>query len=118
MGIHGRIGQRNAPTVLNALYNKHQFWDGRVVTLEEQAALPITNPFEMGSSTIRDAVSRIASDTDYPTQFVQAFGRSVNEQDILSAIAAYERTLVSFDSPFDHFIAGEANAISDSAKRG
>ena len=118
VGIHGRIGQRNAPTVLNALYNKHQFWDGRVVTLEEQAALPITNPFEMGSSTIRDAVSRIASDTDYPTQFVQAFGRSVNEQDILSAIAAYERTLVSFDSPFDYFIAGEANAISNSAKRG
>jgi len=49
VGIHGRVGQRNAPTVLNALYNKTQFWDGRVNTLEQQAALPITNPFEMGS---------------------------------------------------------------------
>ena len=118
VGIHGRVGQRNAPTVLNALYNKTQFWDGRVNTLEQQAALPITNPFEMGSASIGDAVSKIASDTSYQTQFMQAFGRGVNEQDMLRAIATYERTLVSFDSPFDHFIAGDANAIGDSAKRG
>jgi cytochrome c peroxidase len=118
VGIHGRVGQRNAPTVLNALYNKAQFWDGRVSTLEQQAALPITNPFEMGSASIGDAVSRIADDKDYQTQFMQAFDRAVNEQDMLSAIAAYERTLASFDSPFDHFIGGDANAISDSAKRG
>jgi cytochrome c peroxidase len=118
VGSHGRVGQRNAPTVLNALYNKTQFWDGRVSTLEQQAALPITNPFELGSTSIGDAVSRIAGDKDYQTQFTQAFGRAANEQDMLSAIAAYERTLASFDSPFDHFIAGDANAISDSAKRG
>jgi cytochrome c peroxidase len=118
VGIHGRVGQRNAPTILNALYNKTQFWDGRVNTLEQQAALPITNPFEMGSVSIGDAVSTIAGDTDYQTQFMQAFGRGVNEQDMLHAIATYERTLVSFDSPYDHFIAGDASAISDSAKRG
>ncbi|AHY51831.1 putative cytochrome-c peroxidase [Bradyrhizobium japonicum SEMIA 5079] len=118
VGIHGRVGQRNAPTVLNALYNKTQFWDGRVDTLEQQAALPITNPFEMGSASIGDALSRIAGDKDYQGQFMQAFGRDVNEQDMLSAIAAYERTLASFDSPFDHFIAGDGNAISDSARRG
>ena len=118
VGIHGRVGQRNAPTVLNALYNKTQFWDGRVSTLEQQAALPITNPFEMGLTSIGDAVSRIADDKDYQSQFMQAFGRGVNEQDMVSAIAAYERTLASFDSPFDHFIAGDADAINDSAKRG
>jgi cytochrome c peroxidase len=118
VGIDGRVGQRNAPTILNALYNKHQFWDGRVTTLEQQAALPITNPFEMGSVSIDDAASRIAGDKNYQTQFMKAFGRDVNKQDMLSAIAAYERTLASFDSPFDHFVAGEANAISDSAKRG
>src|SRR5713226_202929 len=60
VGIHGRISQRNAPTVLNALYNKTQFWDGRVHTLEQQAALPITNSFEMGSANIGDAVSKVA----------------------------------------------------------
>jgi cytochrome c peroxidase len=66
VGIHGRVGQRNAPTVLNALYNKHQFWDGRVTTLEEQAALPITNPFEMGSASIGDAVGSPATGTIRP----------------------------------------------------
>src|SRR6266849_7454352 len=118
VGIHGRVGQRNAPTILNALYNKTQFWDGRVNTVEQQAALPITNPFEMGSASIGDAVSKIAGDQDYQNQFMQAFGRGVNEQDMLRAIATYERTLASFDSPFDHFIAGDANAIGGSAKRG
>jgi cytochrome c peroxidase len=118
IGIHGRVGQRNAPTVLNALYNKHQFWDGRVNTLERQASMPITNPFEMGSASVADAVSKIAPDQDYQSRFMQAFGHGVNEEDMLSAIAAYERTLVSFDSPYDHFIAGDASAISDSAKRG
>ncbi len=118
VGIHGRVGQRNAPTVLNALYNKTQFWDGRVDTLEQQAALPITNPFEMGAASIGDAVAGIAGDKDYQARFMQAFGRAVNEDDMLRAIAVYERTLVSFDSPFDHFIAGDKNAIGDSAKRG
>ena len=106
VGIHGRIGQRNAPTVLNALYNKTQFWDGRVNTLEQQAALPITNSFEMGSASIADAVSKIAGDKDYQEQFMQAFGRGVNEQDMLRAIATYERTLVSFDSSFRSFHRG------------
>jgi len=118
IGIGGRAGERNAPTILNTLYNKTQFWDGRVNMLEEQAALPITNPAEMGSASVGDAVSKIAGDKDYQTQFLQAFGRAPNEQDMLRAIATYERTLVSFDSPFDHFIAGDKNAISESAKRG
>jgi cytochrome c peroxidase len=52
IGIYGRVGQRNAPTILNGLYNKRQFWDGRVKTLEQQAAMPITNPFEMGSASV------------------------------------------------------------------
>ncbi|WGD50122.1 cytochrome-c peroxidase [Bradyrhizobium sp. CB1650] len=118
VGIHGRVGQRNAPTVLNALYNKTQFWDSRVNTLEQQAAPPITNPFEMGSTSIGQAVGKIAGDTDYQNQFLLAFGRGVSEQDTLRAIATYERTLSSFDSPFDHFIAGDSNAINAAAKRG
>jgi len=118
VGIHGRVGQCNAPTLLNALYNKTQFWDGRVNSLEEQAALPITNPFEMGSASLRDIVEKISGDPDYQVQFKQAFAEGVNEQKMLRAIATYERTLVSFDSPFDHFIAGDKNAISSSAARG
>jgi cytochrome c peroxidase len=118
IGIHGRAGQRNAPTVLNALYNKHQFWDGRVNTLEQLAPMPITNSFEMGPAKIADAASKIAADQDYQGRFMQAFDRGVNAQDMLSAIAACEQTLVSFDSPYDHFVAGYASALNDSAKRG
>jgi cytochrome c peroxidase len=118
IGIHGRPGQRNAPTVLNALYNKAQFWDGRARTLEEQAGFPIFNPVEMGQPTLDAAVDKIAGIEEYRRAFQKAFGRPVNGTDLVRAIAAYERTLVSFDSPFDHFIAGNRNAIDDSAKRG
>ncbi len=118
VGIKGRVGQRNAPTILNALYNKTQFWDGRVNTLEEQAALPIVNAVEMGHPNLDAAVARIAGIEEYQQAFQRVFGRPPNGPDLLRAIASYERTQVSFDSPFDHFIAGDKNAIDDSAKRG
>jgi cytochrome c peroxidase len=118
IGIEGRVGQRNAPTILNALYNTTQFWDGRVKTLEEQAALPIVNPIEMGQPSLDAAVARIAAIAEYQDGFRAVFGRPPNGADLLRAIAAYERTQVSFGSPFDHFIAGDEKAIDDSAKRG
>ena len=118
IGINGRVGQRNAMTILNALFCKTQFWDGRVKTLEEQAALPIFNPIEMGQPSIQAAVSGIAAIADYQEAFRQVFGRPPNGPDLVSAIASYERTQVSFDSPFDHFIAGDNNAIDDLARRG
>jgi len=118
IGIKGRVGQRNAPTILNALYNKTQFWDGRVDTLEEQAANPIVNAFEMGHPNLDAAVAQIASVEEYQQAFQRVFGRPPNGPDLLRAIASYERTQLSFDSPFDHFIAGDNNAIDASAKRG
>ena len=118
VGIKGRLGQRNAPTILNALYNKTQFWDGRVNTLEEQAANPIVNAFEMGYPTLDAAVAQIASVEEYQEAFQRVFGRPPNGPDLLRAIASYERTQLSFDSPFDRFIAGDNNAIDASAKRG
>src|SRR5205085_1548412 len=78
VGIHGRTGQRNAPTVLNALYNKTQFWDGRAKTLEEQAAFPIFNPVEMGQPSLDAAVARIARIREYKQAFPRVFGRPVN----------------------------------------
>jgi cytochrome c peroxidase len=118
VGVKGRLGQRNAPTILNALYNKTQFWDGRVNTLEEQAANPIVNAFEMGHPTLDTAVAQIASVEEYQQAFQRVFGRPPNGPDLLRAIASYERTQLSFDSPFDRFIAGDNNAIDASAKRG
>jgi len=118
IGIHSRAGQRNAPTILNALYNKMQFWDGRARTLEEQASFPIINSFEMGQPNLDAAVTKLGAIEEYKQAFQKVFGRPLNGPDLLRAIAAYERTLVSFDSPFDHFIAGDQNAIDESAKRG
>ena len=118
VGIRGRVGQRNAPTVLNALYNKTQFWDGRVNTLEEQAALPIVNSVEMGHTSLDAAVAQIAAVEEYEQAFRNVFRRPANSPDLMRAIASYERTQLSFDSPFDHFIAGDKNAIDESAKRG
>src|SRR5437763_9759126 len=118
IGIKDRVAQRNAPTVLNALYNKTQFWDGRVHTLEGQAALPTVHSVEMAQPNLDAAVAQIAAVEEYQQAFRAAFGRSPNGPDLLRAIASYERTQLSFDSPFDHFIAGEKNAIDDSAKRG
>jgi cytochrome c peroxidase len=118
IGIEGRVGQRNAPSILNALFDKTQFWDGRVKTLEEQAALPIVNPVEMGEPSVEAAVARIAVIGEYEEAFMNVFGRPPNGPDLLRALASYERTQVSFDSPFDHFIAGDKKAIDDSAKRG
>ena len=118
IGVNGRTGQRNAPTILNALYNVAQFWDGRAKTLEEQAALPIINPTEMGQPSLDAAVVRIAAVLEYEQAFRRVFGRAPNGADLVRAIASYERTQFSFDSPFDRFIGGDKNAISESAKRG
>lgn len=118
IGIKGRAGQRNAPTILNALYNKTQFWDGRASSLEEQAVQPIVNPSEMGQPDLDAAIANIASIAEYDQAFRSVFGRPPNGPDLARAIASYERTQVSFDAPFDHFIAGEENAIDASARRG
>jgi cytochrome c peroxidase len=117
-GIGGRLGQRNAPTILNALYNKTQFWDGRVATLEQQAALPIVNAVEMGQRSLDAAIERIAAIPEYRQDFQNAFGSSPDARSLARAIAAYERSQVAYDSPFDHYIAGDRNAIDAAAKRG
>jgi cytochrome c peroxidase len=118
VGIDNRLGQRNAPTVLNALYNKFQFWDGRAPTLEVQVSMPVVNPVEMGQPTIDSAVAHIAAVPEYRDAFRRVFGRALNGPDLLRAIASYERSQISFDSPFDRFMAGDSTALDASAKRG
>jgi cytochrome c peroxidase len=118
VGVGGRVGQRNSPTLFNALYNKTQFWDGRAPTLEAQAGFVIVNPFEMGQPSVEAAVQAVAADSGYRDAFQSVFRRPPTATDLLRAIASYERTLIAFDTPFDHFMAGEKGAIGDDAKRG
>ncbi len=117
-GIHHQFGQRNAPTVLNAAFNVLQFWDGREPTLEEQAKDPIINPIEMGMKNLDEVVAKVGGISEYQVKFKAVFGEPVTIGDIQKAIAAYERALVTFDTPFDHFMAGDQNAISAQAKLG
>lgn len=118
LGIRQQVGHRNAPTVLNALYNDTQFWDGRAKTLEDQAKLPITNPIEMGQPNLDAAVAAVARIPEYAAAFHQIFGRPIDGDDLARALAAYERSQIAFDAPFDRFIAGDEHAIDAAAKRG
>jgi len=117
-GVKGQLGDRNSPTVLNRLYSKAQFWDGRAASLEEQALGPVQNPVEMASS-LPLMVSSLAKIAAYKPDFQKAFGsEEVTADRVAKAIASFERTVLSGNSAFDHFQAGDTNAISESAQRG
>ena len=117
-GIGGKVGSRNSPSLLNAMFYPNQFWDGRAEGLEDQAIQPLTNPIEMGNASYDQVVARLKTLPEYRAEFLSVFGGEVTIARIGQAIAAYERTLVSGDSPFDRFNAGDQSAMSDAAKRG
>lgn len=117
-GIADQLGQRNAPTTMNALFFQTQFLDGRAAMLEDQAKLPIVNPIEMGQPSQDATVAGIKDDAEYQKMFQAAYGRTVNFDDLARAIAAFERTLVFLDAPFDAFVAGDPDAISAKAREG
>jgi cytochrome c peroxidase len=119
LGIAGRSGTRNVPTTLNAMFNQSQFWDGRARSLEEQAMQPLLNPLEMGMPDRDAVVTRLNAIPEYRQSFAAAFGtRAITFEDVARAIASYERTLLSADSPFDRFMAGDKSAITAGQKRG
>ena len=117
-GIGGKKGARNSPTVLNAVFNEFQFWDGRATTLEEQAKGPMINPVEMGMESHDLVVAAVRGVPEYQQAFRKTFGREPTIDDIAAAIATFERTAVSGDSAFDRFQAGDRSALSESAQRG
>mgnify|MGYP001549926045 FL=1 len=120
MGVHGQLGGRNAPTVWNAAFLSVQFWDGRAASLEAQAKGPIVNPVEMGMPKLDLAIDRIKRITGYQASFQHAFGNDVkiDENTIAMAIAAYERTLITPNSPYDRFVKGDKKALTAQQQRG
>ena len=117
VGIGGRVGTINAPSVFNASLNFVQFWDGRAKTLEEQIDGPITHPSEMGS-TWNDVVAKLKRDQDYAHDFGAQYADGVTAANVRSAIAAFERTLLTHDAPFDRWLRGEQDALSSQQKSG
>jgi cytochrome c peroxidase len=119
VGINGRSARRNAPSLYNVAYQRSMFHDGRVATLEEQIPFPLTHPAEMGNASIDDVVTRLRAIPDYRRSFRDAFGTDVTGDALASAIASYERTLVSADSPFDRWYFGrQEGAVDADVKRG
>jgi cytochrome c peroxidase len=115
-------GTRNAPTVVNAAYFETMFWDGRSSSLEDQSQHPFVNPVEMGLRNYDDIVKICRTDPEYAKAFAQVFGvkgRDITMKHVQQAIAAFERTVVAGDSPFDrYFYGGDAKALTDAQKRG
>lgn len=118
-GIGGAFGTRNSPTVINRLFSAEQFWDGRADDLELQAHGPLTNPVEMGMPSHEHVVKNCSLIRGYRHYFENAFGSNeVTMPKIAQAIASYERTVLSGDSPFDRYTAGDQGAMSAAAVRG
>ncbi len=112
-------GHRNTPTVLNAAFLDVQFWDGRAATLEEQALGPIQADVEMNAS-LDEVVAKLKAIPAYVKRFEGVFGGNdpLTPEHIAKAIAAFERTLITPNSPFDRYLRGDKQAINAAAQKG
>ncbi len=117
-GSHGNRLGRNTPHLYNRAWSRIFFWDGRAATLEEQALGPIQSKGEMDMD-LPQLLKRLEAVETYQRQFAAAFGSpGIDKDRVARAIAAFERTLVSADAPFDRYVRGDAQALSAEARRG
>lgn len=115
-GINGQQGTRNSPTVFNAVFNFRQFWDGRAKDLQAQASGPIENPVEMGYN-FPDLIKRLKK-TPYKMEFSQIYKDGITKANITDAIAEYEKTLITPNAPFDKYLRGDKQALTQEQKKG
>jgi len=116
-GIGGAKGTINAPTVYNAVFNFRQFWDGRAADLKSQVFGPIQNPVEMGE-TFDHLVEKLKRNSTYRRLFGAVYEEGITKENLADAIAEYEKTLITPNAPFDRYLKGDKDAISDEAKEG
>jgi cytochrome c peroxidase len=120
IGHRWQRGTRNAPTVLNAVFNTAQFWDGRAKDLKEQAGGPIANPVEM-AATPEHAIEQLKAIPGYVEAFGKAFSGDpdpITYANIENAVALFEATLITPNAPFDRYLRGEAAALDAEQKEG
>jgi cytochrome c peroxidase len=117
----GAVVKRGAPSIWNAAYNHLQFWDGRAATLEEQATKPITSDVEMDQRP-DELVRELKAIPEYVAKFDGAFkaqsGEGITFENVVKAIASFERTLTANDSPFDRYVKGDLHALTAAQRRG
>ena len=122
IGIRGQKGSRNAPTVLNTVFGLTMFWDGRAPSLEGQAQGPVQNKIEMGDQSYKEIIERLRTIPGYREQFRKVFGTDVTLDGVAKAIATFERTVLTGNSPYDRYDQGDSpeslKILSEGAKRG
>lgn len=117
-GVKGQLDKPfNTPTTFNSAFNFVQFWNGRAKDLKEQAKVPFFNPIEMGLESDSELIQKVNANTAYINDFKKIYGE-INIDNIMDAIAEFEKTLVTLNSPFDRYLQGDTTAISQKAKRG
>ena len=117
VGIEGRLGSINAPTVFNVGLNFKQFWDGRADTLEHQIDGPVQSPAELGTLW-PDVIEKLYVHESYPRRFQALYPDGINRGNVKDALAEFMRSLTTPNSRFDRWLAGDANAIGALEKRG
>ncbi len=118
VGVNGKLEGRHTPTLVNRAWGKSEFWDGRAPTIEAQMIGPITNPNEMGMTT-EGVAQKVRSIKGYAPLFTSAFGDPVITYDrITKAIATFERTIATGNSPYDRYVAGDKSALTKQQKDG
>ena len=119
IGIASQRGTRNSPTLLNSAFSKSYFWDGRAATIEAQAKQPLLNAIEMGMESEAALIERVSDVVEYKRSFQRLFPREgITLDTIAKAIAAFERSLVSTNAPFDRFIHGDKRALTETQQKG
>lgn len=117
-GIDSAQGRRNSPTVFNAVFNFRQFWDGRADDLPHQAEGPVIDPVEMGMASWEEAELKLKDIEEYRQAFQQVYGTGVTREAITDALAEYQKTLITPNSPFDQYLRGDQAALDDEQMRG
>jgi cytochrome c peroxidase len=117
IGIDGQKGERNTPTIYNAHFNVMQMWDGRAKTLKDQVVLPITNLKEMGE-TVEGVVKKLHNDRRYVRTFKMIYGEPITFDHVADVIAEFQKSLLTPNSRFDHYLRGNKNILTDQEKFG
>jgi cytochrome c peroxidase len=117
VGVKKQSGDRNTPAIINRTYGRSFFWDGRIRSLEEQVLQPIQNPKEMATE-LADVIERLKNDATYDSLFHKVFGSSPEVRSLSFALASYVRTLLSGNSAYDRYEAGEKTALTSQQREG
>ncbi len=116
-GVDGKLGVRNTPSAMNLSARNSFFHDGRSASLEEQAGGPMENPVEM-NLPIAETIKKLNADKNYKAYFKKIYNENPSRENLMDAIASFERTLETSDTPFDRFMKKDEAAMSDASKRG